>query len=61
MRFAGLPNLAKLELVKASHSREETGVTIALQLENGERLQQQFLPKVSLWNILKHWEKHDSK
>ncbi len=56
VRFAGLPNLAKLELVRASKSRDQGKVTIALQLLSGERLQQDFLPSATLWEILEHWE-----
>ena len=56
-RYAGLPNHAKLELVKAAKARTDTGsVTIALQLEGGERLQGEFPSTTSLWDLLKHWE-----
>ncbi|XP_053393564.1 tether containing UBX domain for GLUT4-like [Mercenaria mercenaria] len=56
VRYANLPNNAKLELVKAEKSRAETEVLIALQLENGERLQHSFSPGTSLWELLLHWE-----
>ena len=56
VRYANLPNNAKLELVKSEQSREESEVLIALQLENGERLQQSFSPGTTLWEILAHWE-----
>lgn len=56
LRYANLPNNAKLELVKSETSRAEQDVLIALQLENGERLQNKFSPSVSLWEILSHWE-----
>lgn len=56
VRYSNLPNNAKLELVKAEKPRAETDVTIALQLENGERVQQEFNPGTSLWDILLFWE-----
>ena len=54
VRYSNLPNNAKLELVKAERSRAETDVTIALQLESGDRLQNTFSPAVSLWEVLQH-------
>ena len=56
VRFANLPNNAKLELVKSEESRAESEVLIALQLESGERLQHSFSPGTTLWEILMHWE-----
>ncbi|XP_060074813.1 tether containing UBX domain for GLUT4-like [Ylistrum balloti] len=56
MRYANLANNAKLELVKSQTSRAIQDVTIALQLENGTRLQGKFPPQTSLWDILVHWE-----
>ncbi|XP_052071429.1 tether containing UBX domain for GLUT4-like [Mytilus californianus] len=56
VRFANLPNNCKLELVKSEKSRVEQEVVIALQLENGERLQGSFSPTISLWELLLHWE-----
>ncbi|KAK7506350.1 hypothetical protein BaRGS_00002462, partial [Batillaria attramentaria] len=57
-RFSNLPNNAKLELVRAPHSRSQTQeeVTIALQLESGERMQHTFCPTTSLWDIIQHWK-----
>ncbi|XP_064595711.1 tether containing UBX domain for GLUT4-like [Liolophura sinensis] len=55
-RYANLPNNAKLELVKAAQTRAVSDVVIALQLENGERLQHQFSPNITLWQILEHFE-----
>ena len=52
LRYAGLPNLAKLELVKTEKKRTESHVTIALQVPSGERIQQQFPPATALWEIL---------
>ncbi|CAH1793676.1 unnamed protein product [Owenia fusiformis] len=51
-RYSGLPNLAKLELVKATKSRTETKVTLAVQLETGERLQNEFNPSCTLMEVL---------
>ncbi|KAK2184385.1 hypothetical protein NP493_267g00021 [Ridgeia piscesae] len=56
MRFAGIPNHAKLELVKSNKSRTESDVVIALQLESGERLQHAFPPSTALWDVLGYWE-----
>ncbi|XP_013387421.1 tether containing UBX domain for GLUT4 isoform X2 [Lingula anatina] len=55
-RYSNLPNNAKLELVKAAKARTETTVIIALQLETGERLQHEFDPGVTLWELLQYWE-----
>uniref|UniRef100_X2B423 TUG ubiquitin-like domain-containing protein n=1 Tax=Capitella teleta TaxID=283909 RepID=X2B423_CAPTE len=55
MRYAGLANNAKLELVKASQSRATGGtVIVALQTDSG-RLQESFSCDTSLWDILLHW------
>ena len=56
VRFSGLPNNAKLELIKAEKSRAEQDVVIALQLETGERHQGTFAPSTTLWSFLLHWE-----
>ena len=56
VRYANLPNNCKLELIKAEKSRVEQEVVIALQLENGERLQGSFLPTITLWDLLLYWE-----
>ena len=58
IRFSNLPNNAKLELTKSTipRSQAQGEVTIALQLENGERLHHTFQPSTSLWQILEHWE-----
>lgn len=52
VRYASLPNNAKLELVKSASSRTEQDVVIALQLASGERYQESFKPSTSLWDIL---------
>ncbi|XP_037849375.2 tether containing UBX domain for GLUT4 isoform X2 [Chlorocebus sabaeus] len=56
-RFANLPNNAKLEMVPASRSREgpENMVRIALQLDDGSRLQDSFCSGQSLWELLSHF------
>lgn len=56
IRYANLANNAKLELVKAATSRAVQDITIALQLEDGTRLQEKFPPHTTLWEIMRHWE-----
>ncbi|XP_075072893.1 tether containing UBX domain for GLUT4 [Mixophyes fleayi] len=57
-RFANLPNNAKLEMVSCSQQRagiESSKVRVALQLEDGMRLQDEFLCSQTLWAILAHF------
>ncbi|XP_069511413.1 tether containing UBX domain for GLUT4 [Ambystoma mexicanum] len=56
-RFANLPNNAKLEMVPTSRLRAGTTnkVRIALQLEDGSRLQDEFLSSQTLWELLHHF------
>ncbi|KAI5934080.1 Tether containing UBX domain for GLUT4 [Manis javanica] len=56
-RFANLPNNAKLEMVPISRSREgpENMVRVALQLEDGSRLQDAFCSGQTLWELLCHF------
>ncbi|XP_020043442.1 tether containing UBX domain for GLUT4 isoform X3 [Castor canadensis] len=56
-RFANLPNNAKLEMVPASRSRQgpENRVRIALQLDDGSRLQDTFCSGQTLWELLSHF------
>ncbi|XP_030683486.1 tether containing UBX domain for GLUT4 [Nomascus leucogenys] len=56
-RFAKLPNNAKLEMVPTSRSREgpENMVRIALQLDDGSRLQNSFCSGQTLWELLSHF------
>ncbi|CAG5129046.1 unnamed protein product, partial [Candidula unifasciata] len=56
VRYSSLPNNAKLELVKCPSARVEQDVTIALQLDSGQRLQDSFKPSANLWDILLHLE-----
>ncbi|XP_028829256.1 tether containing UBX domain for GLUT4 isoform X2 [Denticeps clupeoides] len=57
-RFASLPNNAKLEVVPSTRQRTgtESLVRIALQLEDGSRLQGSFSSGQSLWELLNHFE-----
>ncbi|NXG73401.1 ASPC1 protein, partial [Baryphthengus martii] len=57
-RFARLPNNAKLEMVPVSN-RVGTGnpVRVALQLDDGSRLQDTFLCEQTLWELLNHFAK----
>ncbi|NXQ95329.1 ASPC1 protein, partial [Sagittarius serpentarius] len=57
-RFARLPNNAKLEMVPVSN-RAGVGntVRIALQLDDGSRLQDTFLCQQTLWELLNHFAK----
>ncbi|XP_023555081.1 tether containing UBX domain for GLUT4 isoform X2 [Octodon degus] len=57
-RFANLPNNAKLEMVPVSRSRErpENMVRVALQLDDGTRLQDTFSSGQTLWELLSHFE-----
>ncbi|KAM5272707.1 tether containing UBX domain for GLUT4 [Ctenodactylus gundi] len=56
-RFANLPNNAKLEMVPVSRSREgpESTVRVALQLDDGSRLQDTFCSGQTLWELLSHF------
>lgn len=56
-RFANLPSNAKLEMVPASRSREgpENMVRVALQLDDGSRLQDTFCSGQTLWELLSHF------
>nr|XP_033816118.1 tether containing UBX domain for GLUT4 isoform X2 [Geotrypetes seraphini] len=56
-RFANLPNNAKLEMIAAPFRRggTEDSVRIALQLEDGSRLQDDFHCDQTLWELLCHF------
>ncbi|NXD02866.1 ASPC1 protein, partial [Certhia familiaris] len=57
-RFARLPNNAKLEMVPVSNRvGAGTTVRIALQLDDGSRLQDTFLCQQTLWELLNHFAK----
>lgn len=49
--FSGLPNNAQLELTPAVKLRAESDVTIALNLESGNRLMGTFSPSATLWEV----------
>lgn len=51
-RFSGLPNNAQLELVPALKIRNESDITLAVNLENGNRLIGSFSPNDTLLNVL---------
>ncbi|KAK9966915.1 hypothetical protein ABG768_003997 [Culter alburnus] len=56
-RFASLPNNAKLEVVACSRQQPgaESAVRIALQMEDGSRLQDSFSSGQTLWDLLTHF------
>ncbi|XP_076001897.1 tether containing UBX domain for GLUT4 [Genypterus blacodes] len=56
-RFASLPNNAKLEMVASTRKQggPESQVRIALQMEDGSRLQDSFSCGQSLWELLTHF------
>ncbi|XP_077643544.1 tether containing UBX domain for GLUT4 isoform X2 [Lonchura striata] len=57
-RFARLPNNAKLEMVPISvRAGAGTTVRIALQLDDGSRLQDTFLCQQTLWELLNRFAK----
>ncbi|CAH2291809.1 tether containing UBX domain for GLUT4 isoform X1 [Pelobates cultripes] len=54
-RFANLPNNAKLEMVSCTQQRtvaESTKVRIAFQLDEGVRLQHEFLSSQTFWDVI---------
>ncbi|NXN53087.1 ASPC1 protein, partial [Rynchops niger] len=57
-RFARLPNNAKLEMVPVSNRvGDGNTVRIALQLDDGSRLQDTFVCQQTLWELLNHFAK----
>uniref|UniRef100_A0A8C4P039 ASPSCR1 tether for SLC2A4, UBX domain containing n=1 Tax=Dicentrarchus labrax TaxID=13489 RepID=A0A8C4P039_DICLA len=56
-RFANLPNNAKLEMVTSTRKQAvaDSQVRIALQMEDGSRLQGSFSCGQSLWELLTHF------
>ncbi|KAG8015167.1 Tether containing UBX domain for GLUT4, partial [Nibea albiflora] len=56
-RFANLPNNAKLEMVTSTRKQTiaDSQVRIALQMEDGSRLQGSFSCGQSLWELLAHF------
>lgn len=51
IQFSGLPNNAQLELTPATKTRAESDVTIALNLESGDRIMGTFSPGTTLLDI----------
>ncbi|NXM68210.1 ASPC1 protein, partial [Serilophus lunatus] len=57
-RFARLPNNAKLEMVPVSNRvGAAASVRVAVQLDDGSRLQDTFLCQHTLWELLNHFAK----
>lgn len=56
-RFANLPNNAKLEVVQSTRKQaaSDSQVRIALQMEDGSRLQDSFSCGLSLWELVTHF------
>lgn len=54
LRFTGLANNAQLEMIPCTKIRSTSTVVIGIQLENGERLMSEFMPNVTLAEILKN-------
>nr|XP_020451948.1 tether containing UBX domain for GLUT4 isoform X1 [Monopterus albus] len=56
-RFANLPNNAKLEMVTSTRKQAvaDSQVRVALQMEDGTRLQGSFSSAQSLWEVLTHF------
>ncbi|XP_026077742.1 tether containing UBX domain for GLUT4-like [Carassius auratus] len=56
-RFASLPNNAKLEMVVCSRPQTgaESALRVALQMEDGSRLQGSFSSGQTLWDLLTHF------
>ncbi|KAJ3157311.1 Tether containing UBX domain for GLUT4 [Geranomyces variabilis] len=57
MRFANLPQGAKLQLIPVASSSAAPGpVNVALQTPEGERLVDKFAIDTTLWDLLRTWE-----
>nr|CAD7458861.1 unnamed protein product [Timema tahoe] len=52
VRFSGLPNNAQLEMITSKKIRQESAITLGLQLESGSRPMGDFLPSDSLWKVI---------
>nr|XP_014087003.2 tether containing UBX domain for GLUT4 [Bactrocera oleae] len=51
-RFSGLPNNCLLEMSQTERRRTESVVNICIQLEDGSRVQGEFKPSNSLWQVI---------
>lgn len=60
VRFSSLPNNAQLELKPATKSRTECMVTVALQLESGERITKDFTPPTTIYDVLENCLRSES-
>ncbi|GFQ83624.1 tether containing UBX domain for GLUT4, partial [Trichonephila clavata] len=60
VRFSSLPNNAQLELKPATKSRTECMVTVALQLESGERITKDFTPPTTIYDVLEQCLRSES-
>ncbi|GFW41308.1 tether containing UBX domain for GLUT4 [Trichonephila clavipes] len=60
VRFSSLPNNAQLELKPATKSRTECLVTVALQLESGERITKDFTPPTTIYDVLEQCLRSES-
>ncbi|XP_076755823.1 tether containing UBX domain for GLUT4 [Xylocopa sonorina] len=54
LRFTGLANNAQVEMVPCTKKRSISTVVIGIQLENGERLMGEYIPDVTLAEILQN-------
>nr|CAD7260030.1 unnamed protein product [Timema shepardi] len=52
VRFSGLPNNAQLEMITSKKTRQESAITLGLQLESGARPMGDFLSSDSLWKVI---------
>nr|USU43573.1 glucose transporter [Harmonia axyridis] len=52
VQFSGLPNNAQLELATTSRTRQESEITVALNLEDGTRILGTFQPSNTLQDVL---------
>nr|CAD7195332.1 unnamed protein product [Timema douglasi] len=52
VRFSGLPNNAQLEMITSKKIRQESAITLGLQLESGARPMGDFLSSDSLWKVI---------
>ncbi|GIX70995.1 tether containing UBX domain for GLUT4, partial [Caerostris extrusa] len=60
IRFANLPNNTLLEMRPASKSRADCLVTVALQLESGKRIEKDFSPSATIYDVVEQCLKTES-
>lgn len=62
VHLLGLTNMAKLDLIKTEATKEDAKVRIGLEVANERgRLQREFDPVVSLWDVVESFEKDDGR